>query len=70
MNKSTPDGDPTPKRKAVQMMRAAGGYDYRDALDHFGRLIKRSLETRSTARTGNLQELLVFTQKLQPHGRR
>ena len=55
------------KRKAIQMNRAARGYDYRDALDHFARLVKRSMEARSTARSGSLQDLLLFTQKLQPH---
>jgi acyl-[acyl-carrier-protein] desaturase len=54
------------KRKAIQMNRAATGYDYRDALDHFSRLVKRSMEARSHARSGTLQDLLLFTQKLQP----
>jgi acyl-[acyl-carrier-protein] desaturase len=54
------------KRKAIQMNRAARGYDYRDALDHFSRLVKRSMEARTHARAGNLQDLLLFTQKLQP----
>jgi hypothetical protein len=54
------------KRKAIQMNRAARGYDYRDALDHFARLVKRSVEARTSARSGNLQDLLLLTQKLQP----
>jgi hypothetical protein len=54
------------KRKAIQMKRAAGSYDYRDALEFFGRLVRRSLEARSTARSGNLEDLLLFTQKMQP----
>lgn len=54
------------KRKAIQMKRAAGSYDYRDALEYFGRLVKRSIEARSTARTGNLEELLLLTTTLQP----
>jgi acyl-[acyl-carrier-protein] desaturase len=54
------------KRKAVQMMRAATGYDYRDALDHFARLVKRAVEARGTARTGDLRELLLTSQRLQP----
>jgi rubrerythrin len=54
------------KRRAVQMTRTAAGYDYRDALEYFARLVKRSMETRTVARSGNLQDLLLFTQKLQP----
>ena len=54
------------KRKAIQMNRAARGYDYRHALDHFSRLVKRSMEARTSARSGSLQDLLLFTQKLQP----
>jgi len=54
------------KRKAIQMMRAAGGYDYRDAIEHFSRLVKRAMEGRTTARTDTLQDLLLYTQKLQP----
>jgi len=54
------------KRKAIMMMRAAGGYDYREAFDHLSRLITRVMETRSTARGTNLQDLLQFTQSLQP----
>lgn len=54
------------KRKAVQMKRAATGYDYRHALDHFSRLVKRSIEVRSSARSGSLQDLLLFIQELQP----
>lgn len=54
------------KRKAIQMIRAAQGYDYRDALDHFSRLVKRAAESRSTARSGNLRDLLTYTQQLQP----
>jgi acyl-[acyl-carrier-protein] desaturase len=54
------------KRKAIQMKRAATGYDYRDALDHYARLVKRSIEARSSARSGALQDLLRFTQESQP----
>ena len=54
------------KRKAIQMMRAARGYDYRDALDHFTRLVKRVQDARTNARGTNLQDLLLFAQHLQP----
>jgi hypothetical protein len=54
------------KRKAIQMKRAARGYDYRDALDHFSRLLKRTIDSRTSAGNENLQELLRFTQHLQP----
>jgi acyl-[acyl-carrier-protein] desaturase len=54
------------KRKAIQMMRAASGYNYREAFDHFERLVKKVMETRSTARGTNLQDLLQFAQMMQP----
>jgi acyl-[acyl-carrier-protein] desaturase len=54
------------KRKAIEMIRAARGYDYRDALEHYARLVKRAAEARTTARSGNLQELLIYTQQFQP----
>jgi hypothetical protein len=55
------------KRKAIQMIHAAGGYDYRDALDHFARLVKRVIEGRTTARTDTLEDLLLFVRELDPH---
>ena len=55
------------KRKAIQMMRAARGYNYLEAMEHFERLVKRVMETRSNARGTNLQDLLLFTQQLVPH---
>lgn len=58
------------KRKAIQMMRAARGYNYLDALTHFQRLVTRVMETRSTARGTNLQDLLLFTQQLLPNEKR
>ena len=58
------------KRKAIQMMRAANGYNYLDALEHFQRLVKQVQNTRSTGRGGpgspNLQDLLVFVQTMMP----
>jgi len=54
------------KRKAIQMKHAAGGYDFKDAFDHFARLVKRVMETRSDARGTNLQDLLLFTQNMMP----
>ena len=54
------------KRKAILMMHAAGGYDYRTAFEHFSRLVTRVMETRTNARGTNLQDLLTFTQSLQP----
>jgi rubrerythrin len=55
------------RRKAIQMMRAAQGYNYKEALDHFERLVKRVMETRTNARGTNIQDLLQFAQELQPH---
>lgn len=54
------------KRKAIQMKRAAPGYDYRDALEHFARLVKRAIETRTSVRNSDLQDLLRYTYSLQP----
>jgi acyl-[acyl-carrier-protein] desaturase len=54
------------KRKAIQMMRAARGYNYLEAMQHFERLVKRTMETRTNARGTNLQDLLLFTQQLVP----
>jgi acyl-[acyl-carrier-protein] desaturase len=57
------------KRKAILMMHAAGGYDYREAFEHFQRLVTRVMETRSNARGTNLQDLLCFVQTLRPDAR-
>ena len=54
------------KRKSIEMKRAAPGYDYRDALDHFARLVKRTVDARTTEASAELRELLILTQKLQP----
>lgn len=60
------------KRKAIQMMRAARGYNYLEAMEHYTRLIKQVMHTRTTSRGGpgspNLQDLLQFTQNLLPDG--
>jgi acyl-[acyl-carrier-protein] desaturase len=48
------------KRKAIQMKHAAGGYDHREALDHFERLVRRVMNTRSNARGTSLEDLLQF----------
>lgn len=55
------------KRKAIQMRRAARGYDYQQAMEHFARLVKQVMHTRTNARGTNLQDLLQFTQGLLPH---
>jgi hypothetical protein len=61
-------------RKAIQMKRAAAGYDFREALQHFQRLVKQVVNTRSTSRGGpgsaNLEDLLLFVQGLQPEMKR
>lgn len=54
------------RRKAIQMRRAAGGYDHREAFDHLAKLIKQVMHTRTNARGTNLQDLLLFTQQLAP----
>jgi acyl-[acyl-carrier-protein] desaturase len=54
------------KRKAIQMMRAARGYNYMDAMEHFQRLVKQVMESRTNARGTNLQDLLLYTQTMLP----
>jgi acyl-[acyl-carrier-protein] desaturase len=54
------------KRKAILMARAADGYDYRHAFDHFARLLKRALAARLNARGTQLADLLQLTQQLSP----
>jgi acyl-[acyl-carrier-protein] desaturase len=54
------------RRKAIQMMRAANGYDYREAYDYFARLLKRVAESRTNARGTNLADLLSYTRQLSP----
>jgi len=58
------------KRKAIQMMRAARGYNYLEAMYHFERLVKRTIDSRTGpaggAARGNLQDLLLFTQQFVP----
>jgi acyl-[acyl-carrier-protein] desaturase len=54
------------KRKAIQMRRAARGYDHEEALDHLAKLVKRVIDTRSNARGTNLQDLLIFIQQMMP----
>lgn len=54
------------KRKAIQMRRAARDYNHLDAFDHFARLVRRVMESRTNSRGTNLQDLLSFTQAFQP----
>jgi len=58
------------KRKAIQMKRAARGYDFREAMEHFSRLVKQVMDGRTTSRGGpgsaNLQDLLQFAQQMTP----
>jgi hypothetical protein len=54
------------KRKAIQMMRAASGYDYREAFEYYARLLRRVTDNRTHARGTNVQDLLEFAQQLAP----
>lgn len=54
------------KRKAIQMMRAASGYDYREAFDYYARLLRRVADSRSNARGTNLMDLLAYAQASVP----
>ena len=38
----------------------------REALEHFARLVKQAMEARTTARTGSVQDLLLYAQRLPP----
>jgi rubrerythrin len=57
-------------RKAIQMKRAARGYDYEEALEHYARLVRKVIDARSNARGTNLQDLLQFTLDRMPKRRR
>jgi hypothetical protein len=54
------------KRKAILMARAADGYDYRHAFDHFARLVKQALSSRLNARGTQLTDLLQLAQQMAP----
>ncbi|MFN3650958.1 MAG: acyl-ACP desaturase [Armatimonadota bacterium] len=54
------------KRKAIQMMRAARGYNYKDAMDHFERMVNKVKDGRTNARGTNLQDLLICVQQMSP----
>jgi len=54
------------KRKAIQMMHAANGYDYRDSFDHFARLLRRVASARTNARGTTLKDLLTFAEQAVP----
>ena len=55
------------KRKAIQMRRAARNYDAYEAMNHFARLVKQVMDSRTTSRGGpgspNLEDLLQFAQR-------
>ncbi len=55
------------KRKAIQMKRAARNYDAYEAMNHFARLVKQVMDSRTTSRGGpgsaNLQDLLEYAQR-------
>jgi Fatty acid desaturase len=54
------------RRKAVQMMRAANGYDYREAFEYFARLLRQVADRRTQARGTNLMDLVRFAEQLVP----
>jgi acyl-[acyl-carrier protein] desaturase len=54
------------RRKAIQMMRAANGYDYREAFEYFARLLRQVADRRTHARGTNLMDLLRFAEQLVP----
>ncbi|MBM3457127.1 MAG: acyl-ACP desaturase [Armatimonadetes bacterium] len=54
-------------RKAIQMKRAARGYDYMEALEHFARLVQKTIQARTNSRSAPLQDLLQFTMTKIPH---
>lgn len=58
------------KRRAIQMMRTAGGYNYMTAMEHLERLVKQVMNTRTNGRGGvgspNLEDLLLYVQSMVP----
>jgi len=54
------------KRKAIQMVRAADGYNYMTAFDHFSRVLKQASQARTTSRSHTLQDLINLAQELNP----
>jgi hypothetical protein len=54
------------KRKAIQMVYAANGYDYKEAYDYFARLVQRVLNNRTHARGTNLLDLMNYARQLAP----
>jgi len=54
------------KRKAIQMMRAANGYNYLDAFDHFSRVLHRVAQSRVNSRAHTLEDLISLARELTP----
>jgi len=54
------------RRKAIEMIRAANGYDYRQSLDHFQRLLNKVATARTNSRADTLEDLLVFVRQRVP----
>ncbi len=54
------------KRKAIQMVHAANGYDYKEAYDYFARLNRKVATSRTNARGTSLMDLLRHTEQLVP----
>jgi acyl-[acyl-carrier-protein] desaturase len=53
-------------RKSIQMKRAAQGYDFREALEHFAKLVQKTIDARTNSRSATLEDLLQFTRGLAP----
>ncbi|MCA1596718.1 MAG: acyl-ACP desaturase [Chloroflexi bacterium] len=54
------------KRKAIQMVRAANGYNYLDAFDHFSRVLRQVSAARTNSRAHPVQDLILLARELNP----
>ena len=54
------------KRKAIQMMHAANGYNYMEAFDYFSRVLRNVAQARTTSRAHPVHDLLILAQELNP----
>ena len=54
------------KRKAILMMRAANGYNYLDAFEHFSGVLRKVAQARTTSRANPIQDLILLARDLNP----
>lgn len=54
------------KRKALQMIHAANGYNYMEAFEHFGRVLHKVSQARTTSRAHPVYDLINLAHELNP----